>query len=72
MKGYAVKPGSKVSFKDLDAGDTSLFPDKDKAESKLKDIKKRIFELQEILYASKQKKIIIVLQQFRIQKYGYR
>lgn len=63
MKHYKVEPGSKVILKKWDANDTEAFPDGKKAASeKLEKTKKRLMELQELLYAEHKHKILIVLQ----------
>ncbi len=59
---YLVKPESKVRLADLSADSTGDLNHKAAAESLLKDHRKRLEALQELLYASQAKALLIVLQ----------
>ncbi len=59
---YLIKPESKVRLAHLSTGSTDDLKDKDAAESLLKDGRKQLDELQELLYASQAKALLIVLQ----------
>jgi len=60
---YRVKPGSKVTLKDWDAGDKSAVPaDKAMRVKQLEDISEEINDLQNVLYASQEEGVLIVLQ----------
>ena len=59
---YLVKPESKVRLSHLSTNSTGDFKDKDVAESLLADRRKRLDDLQELLYASQAKAVLIVLQ----------
>ena len=63
MKTYRVSPGKKVSLRDHDASDTSLVKGgKKDGESRLGKLGVRLEELQDLLYAEHQHKLLIVLQ----------
>ncbi len=58
-----IKPGSKVNLARIDASDTSGFHGgKKDAPDVLAKIKKRLAELQELLYAERKHKVLVVLQ----------
>ncbi len=59
---YLVKPESKVRLADLSTDSTGDLNHKAAAESLLKDHRKRLEALQELLYASQAKALLIVLQ----------
>ncbi|MDP2653063.1 MAG: polyphosphate kinase 2 family protein [Candidatus Omnitrophota bacterium] len=60
---YLVNPGRRVSPEDWDADDDALFPaGKDKAAGVLKDLREQLDGLQELLYAERKHKVLIVLQ----------
>ena len=59
---YLVKPESKVRLVDLSTDSTGDLNHKAAAESLLKDHRKRLEALQELLYASQAKALLIVLQ----------
>src|SRR5688500_15574117 len=60
---YQIKPGQKVKLEKIDADETSLFKGgKSKAERELKQYCKRLDELQDLLYAGHEHKVLIVLQ----------
>jgi PPK2 family polyphosphate:nucleotide phosphotransferase len=63
MRTYLVQPGSGVDLEDIDPDDVHLVPG-GKAEAKKKNaaIQKRMGQLQELLYAGREKKVLIVLQ----------
>lgn len=63
MKRYRVKAGDKVSLDDFDPEDTSLAPGgKDETAEKTEKLQERLRDLQELLFASQAKKVLIVLQ----------
>ncbi len=63
MKTYRVSPGKKVSLRDHDASDTSLVEGgKRDGEARLAKLGARLEELQDLLYAGHQHKLLIVLQ----------
>jgi PPK2 family polyphosphate:nucleotide phosphotransferase len=64
MKRYRVEPGTKVSLRDYDPGDTSAAGKggKEKAPELVRKLGERLDELQDLLYASREKKLLIVLQ----------
>lgn len=60
---YRIKPHQKVKLEKIDADDTSLFKaGKAKAESQLHQCNQRLDELQDLLYAGHEHKVLIVLQ----------
>lgn len=59
---YLVKPESKVRLAHLSTKHTGDLKDKDAAEALLKDHRKQLDDLQELLYASQTKAVLIVLQ----------
>jgi PPK2 family polyphosphate:nucleotide phosphotransferase len=61
-KRYRVKSGAKVDLDDFDAGETKLIDDKDVAVEKSAAIQESLGELQELLYATHQHKLLIILQ----------
>jgi PPK2 family polyphosphate:nucleotide phosphotransferase len=63
MKKYLVRPGQRTSLSDYDPDDTSLVPGgKDEAKTKNSATQARLAELQELLYAGHERKLLIVLQ----------
>jgi PPK2 family polyphosphate:nucleotide phosphotransferase len=63
MKKYLVRPGQKLSLSDYDPDDASLVPGgKDEANQKSSSIQARLAQLQELLYAGHERKLLIVLQ----------
>ena len=63
MKRYRIKPGSKVDLDAFDADDTSLYPDGKKAAADDNEkIQEKLRDLQELLFAEHQHKLLIVLQ----------
>jgi PPK2 family polyphosphate:nucleotide phosphotransferase len=63
MDRYRAKPGEAVDLSRWDPGRTELFQgDKREAESTLKDLNARMETLQELLYAEKKHKVLVVLQ----------
>ena len=63
MQRYRVKPGGKVVLKAWDAGDKSAFPaGKEEAEKELEKLNKKLDELQDLLYAGQQHRVLVVLQ----------
>jgi PPK2 family polyphosphate:nucleotide phosphotransferase len=63
MDQYRIAPGSSVDLAAWDPSDRGAFEgDKDAARDVLKDLNNRLEELQELLYAEGQHKILIVLQ----------
>lgn len=63
MKNYRVSPGKKVSLRDHDASDTSLVRGgRTAGEARLVKLGAQLEELQDLLYAGHQHKLLIVLQ----------
>jgi PPK2 family polyphosphate:nucleotide phosphotransferase len=63
MEKYRVEPGSEIDLSHWDPNDTSEFDgDKKSSQAALEDIKEKLAELQEILYAQHKQKMLIVLQ----------
>ena len=63
MKRYRIKPGSKVDLDAYVADDTSLYPDGKKAAADDNEkIQEKLRDLQELLFAEHQHKLLIVLQ----------
>jgi PPK2 family polyphosphate:nucleotide phosphotransferase len=63
MNTYRINPGMKVSLKDLDPGDQTLFSgSKHEARQLMLDSTKQLEQLQELLYAEHKHKLLIVLQ----------
>jgi PPK2 family polyphosphate:nucleotide phosphotransferase len=63
MKQYMIKPSQKVRFDKWDPDDTSGFDGKkEDALEKLQKLTKRLDELQELLYAEHEHKLLVVLQ----------
>jgi PPK2 family polyphosphate:nucleotide phosphotransferase len=63
MKIYRVPPGKKVSLRDYEADDTSLVKGgKKEGEARLAKLSARLEELQDLLYAGHQHKLLMVLQ----------
>lgn len=63
MKRFRVDPGKRIKLRDFDPSDTSAFDGgkKDAAAENLR-LQKRLGELQEVLYADHQQRVLIVLQ----------
>ena len=59
---YLVKPDTKLKLTDLPTDATGPYKDSDAAESALTDNRKQLAALQEVLYASQEKALLIVLQ----------
>jgi PPK2 family polyphosphate:nucleotide phosphotransferase len=63
MKQYRVRNGSRFRIGDFDPDDTSLLPGgRKEAEKKALEIKDELDDLQELLYAERKHKLLIVLQ----------
>lgn len=63
IRKYLVEPGKKFRLSDHDSGDTSLSPGgKAKGKEELAGLSDRLDELQELLYANHDRKLLIVLQ----------
>jgi PPK2 family polyphosphate:nucleotide phosphotransferase len=63
MRSSLVRPGSKVDLKDIDPDDVHLVPGgRPEAQKKSAVIQERLSELQEMLYAGREHKVLIVLQ----------
>jgi PPK2 family polyphosphate:nucleotide phosphotransferase len=63
MDRYCVKPGSKVKLSDYDPNDKSAWKgDKDSALAALEDLTVQLDGLQDLLYAERKHKVLIVLQ----------
>jgi PPK2 family polyphosphate:nucleotide phosphotransferase len=59
---FQVKAGSKIRLSDYDPSDTTLMPDKAKAEAQIDKDLGKLQELQERFYAEHQRALLIVLQ----------
>src|SRR5579864_5812648 len=59
---HVVEPGTKVHLADCDPDDTGNYKNKAQAEAKLDAHRKRLFELQELLYAEDKRAFLVVLQ----------
>jgi PPK2 family polyphosphate:nucleotide phosphotransferase len=63
VKRYRVKPGDKVDLRKIDPDDISAEPGaKDEARAELEKLNRKLEELQELLYAQHEHKLLIVLQ----------
>lgn len=62
MEQYRVKPGQAIKLKEWDAGDTGTFESKKAAKAELKELRDRLRDLQEVLYAEDKHRLLIVLQ----------
>ncbi|MEM4247862.1 MAG: polyphosphate kinase 2 family protein [Candidatus Nanoarchaeia archaeon] len=63
IKNYFVDPGTKLKLSKIDASDTSCFPKGKKAAlKKIKKLSEQIEEMQELLYAEKKHRLLVVLQ----------
>jgi len=63
MDDYLIKPETKIKLEEWDADDTGEPGlDKDKAEKRSDDLTTELDELQELLYAGQQHKVLIILQ----------
>jgi PPK2 family polyphosphate:nucleotide phosphotransferase len=62
LKAYRIDPGHKVDLKDFDPNDKGSFADKDAARDAIEGDRQRLIELQERLYAERQRSLLIVLQ----------
>ena len=63
MKRYLVEPGASVDLAKRDPDDRSAFSGgKDEAREELEKLSKRLADLQELLYAEHERKVLIVLQ----------
>jgi PPK2 family polyphosphate:nucleotide phosphotransferase len=63
MDRYRVEPGSRVDLSEWDPNDKSAFPVKKKeGRKRLLELNERLEELQELLYAEHEHKVLIVLQ----------
>jgi PPK2 family polyphosphate:nucleotide phosphotransferase len=59
---HRIEPGSKVHMRDLDPDATPLIDDKEKAKEKSAKVQGRLAELQELLFAEHQHKLLVILQ----------
>ena len=63
MDRYRVRPGTQIDLSTLDPGDTAAFDgDKDDAKDALKELNERLEELQELLWAEHEHRLLVVLQ----------
>ncbi|HWS71527.1 MAG TPA: polyphosphate kinase 2 family protein [Thermoanaerobaculia bacterium] len=62
MKQYRIKPGKAVSLDDYDPDDTGGYDDKHDLKKKTEKLVVRLGELQELLYAEHEHKVLIALQ----------
>jgi PPK2 family polyphosphate:nucleotide phosphotransferase len=59
---FLVKPGKKIRLSDFDPADTTLMPDKAKAQIKIEQDLQKLIDLQDRFYAEHQRALLIVLQ----------
>ena len=60
---YRIEPGTKVDLSQWDPQDKSAFPiDKDEGRDEIRRLTDRLEELQELLYAQGEHKLLVVLQ----------
>ena len=59
---HRVEAGTKVHMSDFDPDDTPLISDKDEAKQKNTKMQARLAELQELLFADHQHKVLVILQ----------
>ena len=62
MKKYAVRPGQRVTLAAIDPDDTHLVKNKEVAGEQFQAIQSRLGELQEMLFAGHDRKLLIILQ----------
>jgi PPK2 family polyphosphate:nucleotide phosphotransferase len=59
---HLIRPGSRVTLKDIDPEDTGPYTDKSEAKDKLEEDRKELVRLQELLYAEGKHAVLLVLQ----------
>ena len=59
---WRIAPGASMRLAEIDPGDTAGLPDKDEAKERLAEDSERIDELQDILFAERERSLLIVLQ----------
>ena len=59
---HIIEVNTQINLADYDANDTGNYKDKIQAEAKLQAHRKRLFELQELLYAEDKRALLVVLQ----------
>jgi PPK2 family polyphosphate:nucleotide phosphotransferase len=59
---HRIDPGSKVRIEDLDPDATPLCGDKSEGKQKSAELQEKLGELQELLYADHQQKVLVILQ----------
>lgn len=62
IKRYMIKDTSETRLKDLDPNERGEFKSKEEAEAKMEKLKKRLAELQDILFAQKKHSLLVILQ----------
>ncbi len=62
LKTYRIAPGSKVRLKDFDPNDNGSFGDKEEARAAIDADRMKLIDLQERLYAERQRSLLIILQ----------
>lgn len=62
LKNYLIKPDHNLSLKDANPKDTGSFKSKEEAEAETDGLRKRLAELQDILYAEKKHSVLLILQ----------
>lgn len=62
IKRYMIKDTSGTRLKDLDPDERGEFKSKEEAEAKMEKLKKRLAELQDILFAQKKHSLLVILQ----------
>jgi len=59
---YLVPANTRLRLTECDPDDTGEFKNRDAADAALEDYRKRLFELQELLYAEDKHALLVVLQ----------
>jgi PPK2 family polyphosphate:nucleotide phosphotransferase len=59
---WRIAPGASMRLAEIDPSDTAGLPDKDEAKERLAEDSERIDELQDILFAERERSLLIVLQ----------
>ena len=62
MNGYRIQPGQRIRLREFDPDDVHLAPQKEAAKEKSAKLQERLAELQELVYAGHEKKVLILLQ----------
>ncbi|MBP2001206.1 PPK2 family polyphosphate:nucleotide phosphotransferase [Paenibacillus shirakamiensis] len=62
IKKFRIKQGEEFSLEKADPSNTSQFKSKEEAEAETESLRKRLVELQDILYAEKKHSVLVILQ----------